>query len=229
MVLHDRGRADRILDAAAELLQRWGYRRLTMDDVASQAGVGKGTVYLHWRTREALFQAVLNREILQLLGELIQAVQQDPRKALPDRVGALYFEATMQRPLVRAVLKMDREVLGNLVHAEPERELALGQLRVDLMRSFQELGVLRSDMSAEEMSYVFRSMLSGFLLADPIFGDEVHSLERKAELVSVTLRGALGLESDPAEAVVAAVAERVLTLLNEMRASGAQLLAQLTR
>ncbi|MGW2198666.1 helix-turn-helix domain-containing protein, partial [Streptosporangium sp. NPDC001682] len=43
------GRADRILDAAAELLVRLGYRKVTIDDIARLAGIGKGTVYLHPR------------------------------------------------------------------------------------------------------------------------------------------------------------------------------------
>lgn len=45
-------RADRILDAAASLLIRYRYRKVTDEDVARQAGIGKGTVYLHWRTKE---------------------------------------------------------------------------------------------------------------------------------------------------------------------------------
>ena len=49
-------RAERILDAALELLQRWGYRKTTIEDIAKQAGVAKGTVYLHWKTRDALFE-----------------------------------------------------------------------------------------------------------------------------------------------------------------------------
>ena len=64
-------RAEAILDAAAELLRAHGYRRVSIDDVATRAGVGKGTIYLHWRTREALFWAVLQRETLQLLEQLI--------------------------------------------------------------------------------------------------------------------------------------------------------------
>ncbi|GAC1395003.1 MAG: hypothetical protein NVSMB65_13760 [Chloroflexota bacterium] len=40
-------REERILDAAATLLVRWGYRKTTLDDVAREAGVGKGTIYLH--------------------------------------------------------------------------------------------------------------------------------------------------------------------------------------
>ncbi len=55
------GRADRILDAAAELILRWGYRKTTIDDIARQAGVAKGTIYLHWKTREDLFMALLTR------------------------------------------------------------------------------------------------------------------------------------------------------------------------
>lgn len=221
-------RAERILDVAADLLQRWGYKRLTMDDVASESGVGKGTIYLHWKTREALFRAVLNREILALLGELLQAVHQNPRNALPDRLGAIYVEATMKRPLVRAVLQMDRDLLGNLIQHQRQRESRLSDLRIDLMRLLQKLGVLRNDMSAEEMSYAFRSMLLGFFLADPVFNDEQIFLERKVELLRTMLRGALGLETDPSDEVVATVADRVLSLLTEMQTSGAQLLAQLT-
>ena len=51
-----RERADRILDTARELLLAWGYRRVTIDELARRAGVGKGTIYLHWRSREEVFQ-----------------------------------------------------------------------------------------------------------------------------------------------------------------------------
>ncbi len=39
-------REERLLDAATTLLVRWGYRKTTIDDVAREAGVGKGTIYL---------------------------------------------------------------------------------------------------------------------------------------------------------------------------------------
>jgi AcrR family transcriptional regulator len=55
------GGTKRVLDAAADLLVRWGYHRVTVEDVARHAGIGKGTVYLHFRTKEALFLTVLLR------------------------------------------------------------------------------------------------------------------------------------------------------------------------
>ncbi|MBV8695914.1 MAG: helix-turn-helix transcriptional regulator, partial [Ktedonobacteraceae bacterium] len=40
-------RAEHILDVAAALIVRWGYGKTTLDDIARQVGVAKGTIYLH--------------------------------------------------------------------------------------------------------------------------------------------------------------------------------------
>ena len=55
-------REERILDAATALLVRWGYRKTTIDDVAREAGVGKGTIYLHWKDKNELFRTAIWRE-----------------------------------------------------------------------------------------------------------------------------------------------------------------------
>src|SRR5262245_12062425 len=64
-------REERILDAAATLLVRWGYRKTTIDDVAHEAGVGKGTIYLHWKDKNALFRAALWRANQQVSDEVM--------------------------------------------------------------------------------------------------------------------------------------------------------------
>src|SRR5262249_20400814 len=162
-------RAERILNVAADLLQRWGYKRLTMDDVAAEAGIGKGTIYLHWKTREALFQAVLERELAALLLELDMLVQQDPHHALPHRMGRVYFLSIMQRPLLRALFTMDLEILGKLTHIHSLREGQLNNLRLGFIQMLQQLGVVRADIPADDLGYAFRTIIVGFFLADPLF------------------------------------------------------------
>lgn len=44
-----------MLAAAEELLRRWSYADITMDRIADRAGFAKGTLYLYFRTKEALF------------------------------------------------------------------------------------------------------------------------------------------------------------------------------
>src|SRR5437773_10947704 len=71
-------RAERILDAAAELILRWGYRKTTIDDIARQARVAKGTIYLHWKTREDLFMALSIREAFKLGDDMKLRIASDP-------------------------------------------------------------------------------------------------------------------------------------------------------
>jgi AcrR family transcriptional regulator len=49
----------RILDAAASVFSRSGYSDGRMDDVAAEAGVSKGGLYLHFRSKEDLFDALV--------------------------------------------------------------------------------------------------------------------------------------------------------------------------
>src|SRR5207253_2417552 len=81
-----RQREERILDAAAALLVRWGYRKTTIDDVAREAGVGKGTIYLHWKDKNKLFSAAIWRASRQASEEMMRRVAADPEGGLFHRV-----------------------------------------------------------------------------------------------------------------------------------------------
>lgn len=56
-------RSDTIIDAAERLFTRFGYRRTVMDDVAGEAGVAKGTLYLYFDSKAALFRALQTRNV----------------------------------------------------------------------------------------------------------------------------------------------------------------------
>lgn len=64
---------DLILDATDRLLARYGYRKMTMDDVAQEVGIGKGTIYLHFPSKEELVLSHVDRIVERLkvrLGEI---------------------------------------------------------------------------------------------------------------------------------------------------------------
>ena len=52
---------DLILDGVDVLLAKFGYKKMTMDDVARQVGIGKGTIYLHFPSKEELVLAHIDR------------------------------------------------------------------------------------------------------------------------------------------------------------------------
>src|SRR4051794_23446682 len=61
---------DRMLDATEAMLARFGYSKMTMDDIAREAGVGRRTLYLHFESKEAIALSSIDRIVEQLLCEL---------------------------------------------------------------------------------------------------------------------------------------------------------------
>jgi AcrR family transcriptional regulator len=54
---------DEILDATDRLLARFGYKKMTIDDLAQEVGIGKGTVYLHFSSKEEIALSHIDRII----------------------------------------------------------------------------------------------------------------------------------------------------------------------
>src|SRR5690606_41661891 len=96
---------------------RLGYRKVTIEDIARRAGVGKGTVYLHWRTKAELFEALMLRASTSMLTEVAERLRQDPREIQPHRYLRTAFFIIQRNPLLRAAVPAHAELLRNLAHS----------------------------------------------------------------------------------------------------------------
>jgi TetR/AcrR family transcriptional regulator, fatty acid metabolism regulator protein len=76
-----RARRERILDAGMSVFSRKGYRDSVVDEIAAEADTSKGGVYFHFRNKQAIFLALLDR----MGGMLIRRVE-DAMRAAPDPV-----------------------------------------------------------------------------------------------------------------------------------------------
>lgn len=147
-VVRNRGR---LIAAAREVFGEGG-TDTSLDAVARRAGVGIGTLYRHFSTRDALFQAVYLHEVDELVA-LAGALD-----AEPDAVGAL-------RRWVHANIGMIATKRGMLVALAPSpdhskelfaesRERLLGALD-SLMERARRAGSLRSDIAADAVLRAF--------------------------------------------------------------------------
>src|ERR1044072_330697 len=64
---------DAILDATDRLLARYGYRKMTVEDISVEAGIGKGTVYLHFSSKEEVVLSHIDR-IVERLNEKLKEI-----------------------------------------------------------------------------------------------------------------------------------------------------------
>jgi AcrR family transcriptional regulator len=209
-------RATRILDTAADLLLRHGYRRVSIDDVADGAGIGKGTVYLHWKTREQLFGAVFAREVLAATDALREALRRDPRTCLPHQFARTYFLAVVSRPLLRGFLVADPDLLGKLTSApdtaRDERHAAMARGYFALLAQHR---LLCEDRGVDEIGYAYQAVFEGFLRAA---GDS-RDPEHHADLLAWTIRRALESGKAPTRSALREVAAGTVALLDELIAT----------
>ena len=61
---------DLILDAADRLLARSGYKKMTVEDLAHEVGIGKGTIYLHFPSKEEVVLSHVDRIVERVKAEL---------------------------------------------------------------------------------------------------------------------------------------------------------------
>ena len=74
----------KILDTGQEIFTRYGYAKTTMDDIAREMGKGKSSIYYYFTSKEDIFKAVIEKEILLMKTRIFHAVSQkeDSREKL---------------------------------------------------------------------------------------------------------------------------------------------------
>ncbi|TDE36166.1 TetR/AcrR family transcriptional regulator [Nonomuraea mesophila] len=206
-------RADRILDAAGELLLRHGYRKVTVDDIAARAEVGKGTVYLHWRTKNELYEALMLRESIELVEEWCAAMRRDPAHVRPHRFARLAFLSMCRRPLLQALLTTDLDLLGKLAHHPMRSHDLLAAER--FFEVGEKYGLLRSDVP--HLAHALSAAQMGFYVLDGAeAADSALDLDSRADALAFTVREAFEPAEQPSPEVLAAAATEFITIFSAL-------------
>src|ERR1700730_19159475 len=92
-----------VLRAAGEAFAEPGYG-VPLDEIAARAGVGPGTVYRHFPTKEALFEAVVTARVQDLVADArARADAADPGDAFFGFLARIAAESAAKRDLTAAI------------------------------------------------------------------------------------------------------------------------------
>jgi AcrR family transcriptional regulator len=156
----DQSKKECILHAAARAFARFGYKKASVEEIAKEAGVAKGTVYLAAETKEDLFYQAVHREVRAWTAELARLI--DPRvsaEQLLMQVASEGLRYLNERPLVRELL------FGSYHLVMPEWTERLDQLRelgrsntVEILRLGVKQGRFREDLDLDEVSKILQDV-----------------------------------------------------------------------
>jgi AcrR family transcriptional regulator len=154
-----------ILDAARALLVEEGFTRLRLEHVAARAGVGKGTIYRRWPSKEALTLDV----VLELAAPYLDIPDVgDTRAELRATVGNPLdaIVSTPWGPVIRAMLS---QIAGNPAIGDPFRASVVAHRRAEIGRVI-ERGIARGDLRPDVDASVATELLVGPVYFRLVFG-----------------------------------------------------------
>lgn len=147
----------RLLQAATDAFAAEGLS-VPLDEIARRAGVGPGTLYRHFPTKAALFEAVLH-DRLQRLADDARALGRadDPATALLDFIGRLAAEAAPKRDLADTLTADGAEMSAALTETAARLRSEIGHL---LTRA-QLAGAIRDDITTADLM----ALITGLIVA----------------------------------------------------------------
>ncbi|MBC8099203.1 MAG: TetR/AcrR family transcriptional regulator [Armatimonadetes bacterium] len=195
-------RQQRILNAASTLIAHYGYDKTTMADIAQAAGVSKGALYLHYASKDALFQGLLFHEMLRTTEDLLRRIDADPEGGTFFSLYRHGLEALAVNPLMRALTTQDKRVMGDYVRSTgASSHYAQGRaFSLDFVRQLQAAGLLRSDFAPETISYILSLVRYGLITVDDALPPSaVRPLDEVGPALADMLQRGLGAEGGDRE------------------------------
>jgi AcrR family transcriptional regulator len=163
---------ERILDAAEQCMARHGIRRVSMADVAAQAGLSRGALYLHFPQRAALVDAVLERTAARFVSSSEAAVCRRRTLAAQVAEAAVFIRQHLADGMLTLPLPADDSLMATIMTAQIDR---LGQQWVafwgPLLEAAEGRGEIRAGLDRRRWAgeWIVRVLLSFALLAPVTF------------------------------------------------------------
>ncbi|MFB9906936.1 TetR/AcrR family transcriptional regulator [Allokutzneria oryzae] len=139
-----------VLNAAREAFAASGFG-VPLDEIAARAGVGPGTVYRHFPTKEALFEAVVTARVEDLVADT------RARAGACDDPGAAFF-GFLARLGDEVVAKRD---LSDAISVPSSVRDELHAVMDELLRGAQRVGAVRADIEASDLVVLLKGVLAG--------------------------------------------------------------------
>lgn len=156
----DDAKRECILVAAVKAFSRLGFRKTSIDEVAQEAGVGKGTIYLAVSSKDELFLQAVEREVRAFLaaGRRVVSATDEALELLATLLVTEVREAS-RRPLVHGLF------VGQTLATVPRAERAVADLQNKLRENLaaalegaRGTGLLREDLDIRHVARILQDL-----------------------------------------------------------------------
>lgn len=161
---------DLILDAALKLVAEQGYARTSMTRIAREAGIGRGTVYWHFESKDELFIGLFQRELDRFTQDMPALLEADlpPAEKLEALVTG-FFQTYEQAPsltqaFVAVFTGVGAETRERFVAMATDLYAQFNGLMTDLLEEGKDRGQVRPDLDSPIAAAAIVALLDAMYL-----------------------------------------------------------------
>ncbi len=134
-----------ILDATDRLLARYGYKKMTIDDLARETGIGKGSVYLHFSSKQEIALSHIDRIVDRLIARLRVIAGKDA--PADERLAEMLVERVVFRfKSVQHYTESINELLASIRPALLERRRVHFETEANILAAVIREGIAKGTM-----------------------------------------------------------------------------------
>ena len=157
---------EKIVQAAIATFSKYGYDKTRMDDIAESANLGKGTLYLYFKSKEELFYAISENSIKELKEQLSKLFSK--KEDLVQDAEKFYDQ---YRNLIHDSEKVSFEMIAEssrnpkLRKALYEQRMKVYDIVIDYLRRQIEKGFFRKDMDVNAIASGLVALYDGLTIS----------------------------------------------------------------
>lgn len=187
-------RKNEILDVAERLFGTKGFDSTSTGDILNEIGIARGTLYYHFKSKEEILDAVINRMMKRLI-EKAEAIAAQKNVPVLQRLTMMMLSLNVSDGNGQELLKQMHKPQNALMHQKMEKSLMSGinPIITDLIKEGMEQGICQTDYPEEVAEMTF-------LYVNTVFDDLVeHSEEERQRKIAAfiyNLERLLNMEQD---------------------------------
>lgn len=154
-----------IFDATERLLGKFGYDKTTVADIAKEAGISKGAIYLHFKSKDELIERLLIHAMLGFSANWFGAIEADPQGGLIGNMYLNMLKVIDQTPLMAVIMRQDGAILGNYLKKKDNffvKNQRQG-MRHEFVAMMQAAGAIRQDLDPKVVAHIMDMISFGMV------------------------------------------------------------------
>jgi TetR/AcrR family fatty acid metabolism transcriptional regulator len=189
--MRDPGKPQQIVDAAIRVFARNGYYNSRVSDIAREAGIASGTIYLYFRTKDEILVTLFRERMAAWVAHVRTAIAGEPDAvAKIRRIVALHFRVLEDDPDLAEVVQVELRQGHKFFRGASAHEVsAYFDLIASVLLEGVEAGLIRADLPVKVATKVLFGAMDQ-VATSWVLGKRVHRLSDSAEAVAaIFLKG----------------------------------------